>query len=176
MPDSRIRAIRPEDVDAVTALVHELAEYEKLPQECHLRADALHAALFAPNPAVFAHVAVVDEQVVGYAIHFLNFSTWEGVHGIYLEDLYVRPDRRGSGLGKALLCNLAEIAAERGYARVEWSVLDWNTPSIAFYRSLGAVPMEGWTTYRLSGGRASIAGAERGTSVGPRSAATPERT
>lgn len=151
MRDERIRPVRPDDVPAVTALVHELAAYEKLPQECHLEPYQLHAALFAPSPAVFGHVAVVDEQIVGYALHFLNFSTWEGVHGIYLEDLYVRPDHRGSGLGRALLLNLADIAATNGYARVEWAVLDWNTPSIEFYRALGAVPMQGWSTFRLAG-------------------------
>ena len=90
-------------------------------------------------------------RCVGYALYFLNFSTWEGVHGIYLEDLYVHPDQRGSGLGRALLAGLAGVANERGYARVEWSVLDWNAPSIAFYRSLGAEPMDGWTVFRLTG-------------------------
>jgi GNAT superfamily N-acetyltransferase len=98
-------------------------------------------------------VAVDGTQlsVVGYALYFLNFSTWEGVHGIYLEDLYVRPDQRGSGLGRALLTTLAGVANQHGYARVEWSVLDWNAPSIAFYRSLGAEPMDGWTVFRLTG-------------------------
>lgn len=151
MSDNRIRPIRPADVDAVVGLVQDLAEYEKLPQLCHLTSEQLHRALFAERPALFGHVAVVDEVVVGYALWFLNFSTWEGVHGIYLEDLFVSPTQRGSGLGKALLVTLAEIAAERGYARVEWSVLDWNTPSIDFYRSLGAVSMDGWSMFRLSG-------------------------
>jgi GNAT superfamily N-acetyltransferase len=89
--------------------------------------------------------------VVGFALYFRNFSTWEGVHGLYLEDLYVMPEYRGSGLGKALLISLAEVAVERGYARLEWAVLDWNRPAIAFYRSLGAVAMDEWTVYRLSG-------------------------
>ena len=157
MPDPRIRAIRPEDVDAVVAMVYELAEYERLVEECHLTAGQLHAALFGPRPALFGLVAESagpdepDSTVVGYALYFLNFSTWEGVHGIYLEDLYVHPDQRGSGLGRALLTGLAGIAKERGYARVEWSVLDWNEPSIAFYRSLGALPMDGWTVFRLTG-------------------------
>lgn len=151
MRDDRIRPIRPEDVAAVTALVHELAAYERLPEQCHLVPQQLHDALFAPAPALFGHVAEVDGRVVGYTLHFLNYSTWEGVHGIYLEDLYVQPDQRGSGLGKGLLLNLIDIANERGYARVEWSVLDWNTPSIDFYRSLGAAPMEGWSVFRLAG-------------------------
>lgn len=149
--DPRLRDVTPADVDAVVCLIHELALYEKLPEECHVTADLLHAALFAPQPAVFAQVGVIDGEVAGFAMWFLNFSTWEGVHGIYLEDLYVRPQHRGAGLGKALLGNLAGIAVERGYARVDWSVLDWNAPSIDFYARLGAVPMDGWTMFRLTG-------------------------
>ncbi|GGL85787.1 GNAT family N-acetyltransferase [Nakamurella endophytica] len=168
MADPRIRPAQPEDVPAIVGLVHELALYEKLPEECHLTDAQLHAALFAPAPALFGHVALVPDAggdpapgtggtgdsggtVVGYALHFLNYSTWEGVHGIYLEDLFVQPDHRGTGLGRALLANLAEIADRNGYARVEWSVLDWNRPSIDFYASLGAFPMEGWSTFRLTG-------------------------
>jgi GNAT superfamily N-acetyltransferase len=151
MPDQRIRAITPDDVPAVVGLVYELAEYERLVELCHLTNEQLAAALFGTTPALFGLVAVDQQVVVGYALYFLNFSTWEGVHGIYLEDLYVRPDRRGSGLGRALLTSLAGIANDRGYARVEWSVLDWNAPSIAFYRSLGAEPMDGWTVFRLDG-------------------------
>ena len=151
MPDQRIRPATPEDVEIIVQLVYELAEYEKLVEQCHLTVDLLRAALFADVPAVFGYVAEAAGEVVGYSLHFLNYSTWEGVHGIYLEDLYVRPDHRGSGLGRALLTNLAELAAARGYARVEWSVLDWNTPSIRFYTSLGAIAMDGWTGYRLTG-------------------------
>ncbi len=146
-----IRAIEPADVPAVTALVHDLAAYEEAPQLCRLTDAQLGAALFGPTPALFGLVAPDGAQVAGFALYFLNFSTWEGVHGIYLEDLYVRPERRGSGLGRALLSALAEIAVRRGYARVEWSVLDWNAPSIEFYRSLGAVSMDEWTTFRLTG-------------------------
>jgi GNAT superfamily N-acetyltransferase len=153
--DPRIRPITPADVPRTVELVYELASYEKLPELCHLTADQLHAALFARHPAAFALTARTgaepDAPQVGFALYFLNFSTWEGVHGIYLEDLYVSPEHRGSGLGRALLATLAATAAQRGYARVEWSVLDWNAPSIGFYRSLGAEPMDGWTTYRLSG-------------------------
>ena len=162
MRDARIRPATPADVEAIVGLIYELAEYEKLVQKCHLTADLLQAALFDARPAVFGHVAEVGGVVVGYALHFLNFSTWEGVHGIYLEDLYVQPTHRGSGLGKALLRNLAEIAVEHGYARVEWSVLDWNAPSIAFYESLGAVGMDGWTTYRLTGAALARTGRETG--------------
>ena len=155
MADPRIHPIAPDDVPRTVQLVHELAAYEKLPEQCHLTADHLHAALFAPQPAAFALVArdspEPDAPQVGYALYFLNFSTWEGVHGIYLEDLYVSPECRGSGLGRALLATLAAIAVQRGYARVEWAVLDWNAPSIGFYRSLGAIGMDDWTTYRLSG-------------------------
>lgn len=154
LTDPRIRAITPADVDRTVELIFELAVYERLPEECHITADQLRTALFAPQPAVFGlsafESAGADAAQVGYALYFLNFSTWEGVHGIYLEDLYVTPGCRGSGLGKAMLTTLAATADARGYARVEWSVLDWNTPSIEFYRSLGATPMNGWSTFRLS--------------------------
>ncbi len=144
------REIRPGDVPVVVAMIYELAEYERQPEDCHITVGQLQAALFGPSPALFGLIAERDGEPVGCALWFLNFSTWEGVHGIYLEDLYVRPSARGHGLGTALLTRLVGIAAERGYARVEWSVLDWNEPSIAFYRSLGAVPMDGWTTFRLT--------------------------
>jgi GNAT superfamily N-acetyltransferase len=151
MADVAIRQATPADVDRIVELVYELAQYEKLVEQCHLTADLLSAALFGDSPALFGWVASAGGEVVGYSLHFLNYSTWEGVHGIYLEDLYVRPAHRGSGLGKALLQNLAGIAVRSGYARVEWSVLNWNAPSIAFYEAIGAVPMDGWTVYRLTG-------------------------
>lgn len=150
MIDERIRRAQPEDVPALVELVYALAEYERAPDECHLTAEQLHTALFGEQPAVFCHVAEHEGQVVGCAIWFLSFSTWRGVHGIYLEDLYVRPTARGTGHGKALLTELARICATRGYERLEWSVLNWNTPSIAFYESLGARPQDGWTVYRLT--------------------------
>lgn len=162
MSDARVRPATEADVDALVGLVYELAEYEKLVEECHLTAELLRAALFDDDPAVFGHVADVDGAVVGYTLYFLNYSTWEGVHGIYLEDLYVQPAQRGSGVGKALLGNLAELAVRHGYARVEWSVLDWNAPSIAFYEAIGAVGMNGWTTYRLTGEALARTGAETG--------------
>lgn len=148
---SRIRRIRPEDLAAVTALVHDLAEYERAPDECHLTEAQLGAALFGENPALFGHVAVAGETVVGCALWFLNFSTWEGVHGIYLEDLYVDPAYRGQGFGRALLVELAAECQRRGLARLEWAVLDWNEPAIGFYRSLGATPQDEWTVFRLTG-------------------------
>jgi GNAT superfamily N-acetyltransferase len=163
MPDPRIRPIEPADVSAVTDLVYELAEYERLRSECHLTADQLTSALFGPAPALYGLVAISENEIVGYALYFLNFSTWEGVHGIYLEDLYVRPGQRGSGLGRGLLLGLADIAERRGYARVEWSVLDWNAPSIAFYESIGAVPMAGWSVFRLTG--PALQAAARGASL-----------
>ena len=150
MPDSRIRRIAPSDVERVVTLVYELADYEKAPQECHLTPAQLRVALFGPSPALFGHVAEQDGEVVGFALWFLSFSTWRGVHGIYLEDLFVRPACRGSGLGRALLTTLARECVERGYQRFEWSVLDWNAPAIGFYESLGATPVDGWTRYRLA--------------------------
>ncbi len=148
-------AVRPalvSDVDRIHQLVGELAAYEHAADQVRATPDQLRTALFGPAPAVFALVAEgPDGEVVGFALWFLNFSTWEGVHGIYLEDLFVQPAHRGSGLGKALLTALAALAVERGYARFEWWVLDWNTPSIEFYRRLGAVAMDEWTVYRLTG-------------------------
>jgi len=151
-----IRAVEEHDVDAVVGLVHELAAYERAPEHCLLTADQLRAALFGPAPALFGHVAEIStgegrRVVVGCALWFLNFSTWRGVHGIYLEDLFVRQRFRGHGLGRALLARLAAECVERGYARLEWSVLDWNDPAIGFYRTLGAAPMDEWTTFRLDG-------------------------
>jgi len=146
-----IRRVEPRDVDAAVGLVHELALYEKAPEQCHLTAEQLHTALFGESPALFGHVAEVDGRVVGIALWFLNFSTWDGVHGIYLEDLYVTPDRRGNGLGKQLLEALAQECIAKGYTRLQWWVLNWNEPSIGFYKSLGAIPMDEWTTMRVAG-------------------------
>lgn len=148
-----IRRATPADLPALVGLVYDLAEYEKLPQECHLTEEQLRTALFGDVPRVFAHVAEGSEEegVLGCAIWFLTFSTWEGVHGIFLEDLYVKPEARGRGYGKSLLAALAQEAVEQGYKRVEWSVLKWNTPSIDFYESIGAVNQDEWTGYRLTG-------------------------
>ncbi|WP_329789132.1 GNAT family N-acetyltransferase [Lentzea sp. DG1S-22] len=146
-----IRRVEPRDVDAVVRLVHELALYEKAPEQCHLTSEQLHTALFNDSPALFGHVAEVDGEVVGIALWFLNFSTWDGVHGIYLEDLYVTPEHRGSGIGRQLLEALAQECVARGYTRFQWWVLNWNEPSIGFYKKLGAVPMDEWTVMRVAG-------------------------
>jgi GNAT superfamily N-acetyltransferase len=145
-----VRPIRPDDVPAVVGLVRELAEYEKAAHEVRLTEAQLHESLFGAAPALFGHVAEVNGDVVGTALWFLNFSTWRGTHGVYLEDLYVQPAHRGTGLGKELLRTLAELCVERGWSRLEWSVLDWNTPSIDFYKAAGAVAMDEWTVFRLT--------------------------
>ncbi|MEU3553605.1 GNAT family N-acetyltransferase [Streptomyces fragilis] len=147
-----IRPAAPADVPVIHGLIRELAEYEKAPEEAVATEEQLREALFGERPAVYAHMAV-DEgtgEPVGFAMWFLNFSTWRGVHGIYLEDLYVRPEARGGGHGRALLTELARICVERGYQRLEWSVLDWNEPAIGFYQALGARPQDEWTVFRLT--------------------------
>jgi GNAT superfamily N-acetyltransferase len=150
--DPIIRPVEPSDIPAVVGLVHELAEYERAADECSLTNEQLHAVLFSTRPALFGHVAVLSTEVVGCALWFLNFSTWRGVHGIYVEDLYVQPVHRGKGLGRALLTALARECHKQGYARLEWAVLDWNEPAIRFYASLGAQPQEEWRIFRLSDG------------------------
>lgn len=147
-----IRPARPDDVPAVLKMIRELAEYEREPDAVEATEADIERALFSEGAAAYAHIAEEGGEAVGFALWFLNFSTWTGRHGIYLEDLYVRPEMRGRGLGKALLTELARVCTERGYRRLEWSVLDWNTPSIEFYRSLGARPMDEWTVFRLDGG------------------------
>jgi GNAT superfamily N-acetyltransferase len=154
-----VREARESDLDRIQQLIIDLARYERAAHEVKTTIEQLRVALFDPQPAAYALVAESNQQVVGFALYFRNFSTWEGVHGIYLEDLYVMPEYRGSGLGKALLTSLAELAVERGYARLEWAVLDWNQPAIEFYRSLGAVAMDDWTVYRLSGEALAAVGA-----------------
>ncbi|MEH1100222.1 GNAT family N-acetyltransferase [Micromonospora sp. CPCC 205561] len=131
-------------------MVHELAEYERAAEQCHLTEEQLTAALFGPAPALHGHVAVADDRPVGFALWFLNFSTWAGVHGIHLEDLYVRPAARGTGAGRLLLATLAAICVERGYQRLEWWMIDWN-PAAGFYASIGARTMTEWVPYRLDG-------------------------
>ncbi|WP_299952152.1 GNAT family N-acetyltransferase [uncultured Modestobacter sp.] len=147
-----VRRVRPDDVPTVLGLVRELAAYEQAEHEAQMTAGQLHEALFDTAPALFGHVALTpDGEVAGFALWFLTFSTWRGTHGIHLEDLFVSPAHRGTGLGRELLRTLAQECVDRGFARLEWSVLDWNTPSIEFYRAAGAVPMEGWTVHRLTG-------------------------
>jgi GNAT superfamily N-acetyltransferase len=156
---SGVREARESDLHRIQQLIIDLAKYERAAHEVRTTIELLRAALFGPQPAAYALVAESDNQVVGFALYFRNFTTWEGVHGIYLEDLYVMPEHRGSGLGRALLMALASLAVERGYARLEWAVLDWNQPAIDFYSSLGAVAMDEWTVYRLSGDALAAAGA-----------------
>ena len=146
-----IRPAEPRDVEAIHQFIVDLAVYEREPDAVTATASALDRALFGQNPALFADVAEVDGRVVGMAIWFLNYSTWDGRHGIYLEDLYVDPAHRGSGLGRDLLVTLARRCVERGYSRLQWWVLDWNEPSIDFYKAMGAVAMDEWTVYRTSG-------------------------
>ncbi|MCE9521842.1 MAG: GNAT family N-acetyltransferase [Alphaproteobacteria bacterium] len=147
----RIRAAAAADCALVFDFVRELAAYEKLADEVSATAGDLERALFAPQPRVFCDIAEWDGAPAGFALWFYNFSTFRGRHGIYLEDLFVRPAFRGKGLGKALLAQLAARAVKEGCARLDWSVLDWNAPSIDFYKSLGAVALDGWTGFRLTG-------------------------
>jgi GNAT superfamily N-acetyltransferase len=147
-----IRPALPSDLDTIAALVHELAEYEHLAHEVVLDTDELRHHLFGPRP--YAEVLIADSEdgaAVGFALFFHNFSTFLGRPGIHLEDLFVRPEARGHGHGLALLRGLGVIARDRGCGRIEWNVLDWNEPSIAFYRSLGAEAMDAWLLYRLTG-------------------------
>ncbi len=145
----RVRPTIPADIPSLLRFIGELAEYEREPDAVRTTAPQLREVLFAETPHVFAHVVEIDDEVVGMAIWFLNFSTWEGTHGVYLEDLYVTPQARGHGAGRALLQTLATLCVDRGYARLELSVLDWNLPAIGFYRTLGAVGMDDWTVQRI---------------------------
>jgi GNAT superfamily N-acetyltransferase len=154
-----LRPARPGDAALVLQLVRELAAYERLPHEVDATEAAIDAALFGAAPRVFCDIAEWQDAPAGLAIWFYSFSTFRGRHGIYLEDLFVRPALRGRGIGKALLGGLAARCAAEGLARLEWSVLDWNEPALAFYRRLGAVAMDGWTTQRLTGAALARLGA-----------------
>jgi GNAT superfamily N-acetyltransferase len=147
---SLIREATPADVPVILALIGELASFERAAEQVEATEADLRTALFGESPAAACHVAELAGEVVGFAIWFRNFSTWLAKPGIYLEDLFVRPAARGHGLGKALLMALVDIAGQRGYGRVEWSVLDWNELAIGFYRSLGAKPNDEWTVWRLT--------------------------
>lgn len=147
----RIRPAQPADADLIFALVRELADYENLQAEVDATPQTIAAALFAPEPKLFCDIAEWAGETAGFAVWFLNFSTFRGHHGIYLEDLFVRPAFRGKGIGKALMRRLAQRCVEDGLARFEWTVLDWNAPSIAFYQSIGARVMDEWKICRLSG-------------------------
>ncbi|WP_404385842.1 GNAT family N-acetyltransferase [Knoellia locipacati] len=148
-----IREATPDDVPAILRLVRALATYEKEPDAVEATEEHFRSALFPTEgtPTTFAHVAEADGEVVGMAVWYLTFSTWTGVNGIWLEDLFVEPGHRGSGLGRELLATLARTCIERGYRRLEWWVLDWNEPSIGFYKSLDAVPQDEWTVFRMDG-------------------------
>jgi diamine N-acetyltransferase len=146
-----IRAARPADAALVFALVRELADYEKLAAEVDATVDQIAAVLFSPEPRVFCDIAEWNGEPAGLALWFLNFSSFRGRHGIYLEDVFVRPAFRGKGLGKALLAQLAKRCVDNGWTRFEWAVLDWNNPSIDFYRSIGAQVMDNWKICRLTG-------------------------
>lgn len=150
-PTFTIRSARPSDTKTILDLIRQLAAYEKLLHEVVGDEALLERHLFGPRPAAEVLIAERGETPVGFALFFSTFSTFLARPGIWLEDLFVVPEARGQGIGKALLSKVAEIAYERGCGRLEWSVLDWNEPAIGFYKSLGAVPMDEWTTYRLTG-------------------------
>jgi GNAT superfamily N-acetyltransferase len=151
MSSLQIRPATPADIPTILALIRELADYEKEPASAIATAADLLRDGFGPIKRFHCLIAEWDSQPVGFALYFFNYSTWRGHAGIYLEDLFVRPPFRGNGIGKALLASVAAIAVADGCPRLEWAVLDWNTPAIDFYRSVGATPMSEWTTMRLSG-------------------------
>jgi GNAT superfamily N-acetyltransferase len=146
-----IRPAVPGDVGSLVQMIHDLAEYEHAADSVEIDHAMLETALFGDSPSVFAHVAEEGGRILGMAIWVKNFSTWTGCHGIYLEDLFVLPEARGSGVGQELVAELAAIASRSGYRRIDWSVLTWNEPALRFYRALGAVPQDEWIGYRLSG-------------------------
>ena len=166
MPASKsfqIRAATLDDVPTILSLIRDLAEYERAPNEVVATEEGLREVLFGARPAAEVVLALEGKMPVGFAVFFHNFSTWLGRAGLYLEDLFVRPDARGKGYGRALLVHLARVAQERGCGRMEWAVLDWNEPAIQFYRKLGAAPNEEWTVFRLtSEGIAKLAGPHTG--------------
>ena len=147
----QIRLAQPNDAADIHRLIYELAVYEKAPEQMVATLEQINNSLFNDKPVAFCHVAEVDGKIAGIALWFLNYSTWLGKPGIYLEDLFVQPEYRGHGIGKGFMQKLAKICIEHGYERFQWWVLDWNEPSIDFYKSLGAVPMDEWTVFRLSG-------------------------
>jgi GNAT superfamily N-acetyltransferase len=145
-----IRSAVSDDVPVILQLIRDLARYERAPDEVTATEDQLREVLFGARPAAEVRLMLENETPVGFAIFFQNFSTWLGRPGLYLEDLFVKPEYRGKGYGRALLVDLARIARERGCGRMEWAVLDWNEPAIRFYRALGAKPLDDWTVFRLT--------------------------
>ena len=157
----QIRPARVKDVPIILQLIRDLATYERAPDEVIATKEQLVEVLFGERPVAEVLLAFEGETPVGFAVYFYNFSTWLGRPGLYLEDLFVKPDERGKGYGRALLVELAKIARDRGCGRMEWAVLDWNEPAIKFYRALGAQPMHEWTVFRLTGDEiASLANSE----------------
>ena len=150
-PSLNLRRARTDEAGVVLALIRELAEYEKLLHEVEATEAMIADALFGQNPRLFCEIAEWNGEVAGFAVWFINFSTFSGRSGIYLEDLFVRPALRGKGIGKALLSHLAKQCVANNWSRLQWSVLDWNTPSIEFYKSLGAVMMDEWTVCKVTG-------------------------
>ena len=151
IPEFSIRSSTAEDCELILGFIKELAEYEKLSHEVVATPETLRESLFGDKPYAEVLIAEYRDKPVGYALYFHNYSTFTGRPGIYLEDIYIQPHVRGMGFGKSLLSYLAKTAVDKDFTRVEWSVLDWNEPSIQFYRSIGAVPMDGWTVQRLDG-------------------------
>ena len=149
--DFKIRPARLQDVPIILQLIHDLATYERAPDEVTATEERLVDVLFGEKPAAEVLLGFEEESPVGFAVYFYNFSTWLGRPGLYLEDLFVKPEKRGKGYGRALLIELAKTARDRSCGRMEWAVLDWNEPAIKFYRSLGAKPMHEWTVFRLTG-------------------------
>ena len=150
MKDFAIRSATEADIPVILNLIRDLATYERAPDAVVATEAGLRDVLFGAKPSAQVLLALEKEEPVGFAVYFHNFSTWLGRPGLYLEDLFVRPEKRGSGYGRALLERLAQIAQERGCGRMEWAVLDWNDPAIQFYRKLGAQPMDEWTVFRLT--------------------------
>ena len=151
MPEPEIRVATEADVALILRFINELAYYERLSHEVSVTEELLTDSLFGERRVAEALLGYLEDDPAGFALFFHNFSTFLGKPGIYLEDLYVRPEYRGAGVGRALLVRLAKLARERGCGRLEWSVLDWNEPAIGFYKSIGASPVSGWTVYRVSG-------------------------
>jgi GNAT superfamily N-acetyltransferase len=148
-----IRRAAPADAAAITGMIHELAEFERAAEHCTVTEKQIAAALFGPAPTVYGHVAEVEGEIAAMALWFHNFSTWDGVAGIYLEDLFVRPGFRRRGLARALLATLAAECVDNGYTRLSWAVLNWNADALTLYDGVGGEPQREWTTYRLSGPR-----------------------
>jgi GNAT superfamily N-acetyltransferase len=149
-PNFQIRRGTADDVPLILQLIRELAEYERAPNDAVATEPQLRDVLFGDKPPAEVLLAFADNEPIGFAVYFFNFSTWLGRPGLYLEDLFVKPEVRGKGYGRALLTRLAQIAHERGCGRMEWAVLDWNEPAIQFYKKLGAKPMDDWTVFRLT--------------------------